>query len=131
MKKLLKKEVITVLLLLLILLIYFVFNKITNIGIPCIIHELTGFYCPGCGVTRMFFSIIKLEFYQAFRYNPFVFILFCLYILFRIISIFYYLKYKKVLAIPEKVLYIIIALLIVFGILRNIPYFDYLKPTVV
>ena len=34
--------------------------------------------------------------------------------------------YKK---IPEAIWYIIIALLIVYGILRNIPYFSFLAPT--
>ena len=53
---------------LLIGILCIVFYLKYNIGIPCIFHELTGFYCPGCGLTRAIASIVKLDFYQAFRY---------------------------------------------------------------
>ena len=43
-----------------------------NIGIPCIFHEITGFYCPGCGATRAITSLAKLDFYQAIKYNALV-----------------------------------------------------------
>ena len=54
-------------------IIYSVLFKF-GIVIPCVFYELTGLYCPGCGVTRMIFSLLKLDFYQAFRYNILVFL---------------------------------------------------------
>ena len=70
-----KNKVKIGIMLFLLFLFYYFLNQKLNIGIPCIFHELTGLYCPGCGITRMFFAIIELKFYDAFRYNPLVFIL--------------------------------------------------------
>ena len=39
----------------------------------CVFKNLFDIECAGCGGTRMFLSILKLDFYQAFRYNPYVF----------------------------------------------------------
>lgn len=44
----------------------------------CWFRKKLGLYCPGCGGTRMVQSILKLDFYQAFRYNPLVFVLLAL-----------------------------------------------------
>jgi len=105
-----------------LLIVYLIVGKLFNIYIPCPIHFITGLYCPGCGITRMLFSMIKLDFYQAFRYNPLLFILFFpafvyfinyLYSLYKNIDSWY----KKT---PRIVWYIIIALLVIFGIVRNI-----------
>ena len=38
-------------------------------GIPCMFHQITGFYCSGCGASRALRSILHLDFYQALRYN--------------------------------------------------------------
>ena len=35
----------------------------------CIIKNLFGFSCPGCGLTRGFISILKLDFKSATQYN--------------------------------------------------------------
>ena len=40
----------------------------------CPIKALTGLNCPGCGITRMFVALFHGDIYQAFRYNPLVFI---------------------------------------------------------
>lgn len=45
----------------------------TRIGCPT--RYLFGICCPGCGMTRAAFSILKLDFAAAFEYNPSVFIL--------------------------------------------------------
>lgn len=112
--------------LLFIIIIYYLLNKIFHISIPCLFHYRTGLYCPGCGVTRMVFSIINLDFYQAFRYNPLLFILLFIYILIKIIEVFTKQKIKL-----EKFNYLLLFILITFGIMRNIPYFSFLAPTIV
>ena len=35
----------------------------------CPIKNLFGISCPGCGLTRGFICILKLDFYGAYRYN--------------------------------------------------------------
>lgn len=104
---------------------YFFLNQRLSIGIPCLFYQITGFYCPGCGVTRMLFALLKLDFYQAFRYNPFVFLLIIFYLLYKILNIKYPVK------INSYVIYGIVLLAILFGVLRNIEMFYYLKPTVI
>ncbi len=39
---------------------------------PCVLHVLTGFYCPGCGGTRAVRALFAGELIQAFVYHPFV-----------------------------------------------------------
>lgn len=111
-----------------LLVLYLVIAGYFNIYIPCPIKAITGFYCPGCGITRMIKSLFELDFYAAFRYNPLLFISlpFDLFLYFDYVFRKNKSLYKK---IPELVWYIIIILLIVYGILRNIPYFSFLAPT--
>ena len=59
----------------------------------CLVKDVFGFQCAGCGGTRMLFAILKLDFYQAFRYNPGMFILLIIgffYIIFNIFFIHYF-----------------------------------------
>ena len=107
-----------------ILIFIGIFLYFINIPIPCLFHKITKLYCPGCGITRMFVSIIKLDIVSAFKYNQFVFILLVLYIIlimFRFIT-------KKDLRISKKIIYIIVICSVIFGILRNIPIFHWLQP---
>jgi len=103
---------------------YYFLNKYFHFSIPCLFHEITGFYCPGCGITRMLFSLFRLEIYQAFRYNPLVFILFFSYIFYKILQLF-----DNKIIIKEKYIMILLVIVIVYGILRNMPGFEYLIPT--
>lgn len=118
------------LIILFLLIIYLLISSSIHFYIPCPIKTITGFYCPGCGLTRMLLSLLKLDFYKAFRYNPLLFISLP-------IGIYLYIDflikkdkslYKK---IPEKVWYIVIVIFIIYGILRNIPAFDFLAPTTI
>ena len=38
--------------------------------LPCIFYMMTGLYCPGCGAGRACYSILHLQFKDAFCYNP-------------------------------------------------------------
>ena len=100
------------------------------IGLPieCFFHKITGLYCPGCGVTRMLVSLLTLNFKQAFCYNELLFCLLFLTIIYNIYKIIYYLKNNKWLKLPSIIWYILIILLIIYGILRNISYFSFLQP---
>lgn len=99
--------------------------------IECPIHKLTGLYCPGCGISRMFVSLFTLDFYQAFRYNPLIFIYLVFVIIYIIFRLLFKLFNREPVKIGNKFLYIIIAITIIFGILRNIELFDWLAPTII
>lgn len=74
----------------------------------------------------MLYSIIKLDFYQAFRYNQLIFIMLPFTITLYIEDLYSHQKNKKSLykKIPEYIWYIIIIILLIYGIIRNIiPYF--------
>lgn len=109
---------------------YFCLYK-NGIFIPCLFHEITGLYCPGCGVTRMVISLFRLDFYQAFRYNAFLFIFFPFILVFLIDFILKWIchsqsyLYRK---IPNHVWNILLIITLLFGVLRNIPIFDYFIP---
>ena len=95
----------------------------------CIFKNFFHIDCAGCGGTRMFLSILKLDFYQAFRYNPYVFILFILGIIYGIYFCIMKLLKKKVFVPNIKWLYVFLILTFLFMILRNLPGFEFLLPT--
>lgn len=39
---------------------------------PCVLHEVTGFYCPGCGGTRAIFALVRGDFLRSLFLHPFV-----------------------------------------------------------
>ena len=99
------------------------------INYKCPFKAWFNIYCAGCGATRMFKSILHLKFYQAFRYNPLIFILLMVSIPYVLYSAYLYIK-KGTIKVPSfKVLMIIFAMLVIYMILRNIPEFYYLRPT--
>ena len=122
-----KKITITIIFLILLISYLYLGNKL-NVYINCPIKEITGLYCPGCGITRMLQAILQLNFYQAFRYNPLLFISLPFFIFFTIEGIITKKDplYNK---IPNKILITIIIIFIIYGILRNLPLFDFLAPT--
>ena len=130
MKKSILKVIISLIVLSFILIIYFFINKKYDVGIPCPIHYLTSLYCPGCGITRMIFYLLKLDFYSAFRSNMLLFILLPFFVFYTIEGIVSYIKGNTPLVdkISNKVWIPLIVVFILFGILRNIEAFSFLAP---
>ena len=98
-----------------------------HIPIPCVFKRFTGLNCPSCGVTRMGIAMMHGDLPLAFRYNQLLFVLtpfFALYILFFIIR---YIKTgNSKLSKAENIIFIIIIImLIVYGIIRNLPFYPY------
>ncbi len=50
-----------------VVLVYAIFH-ITGIGCP--VRYATGISCPGCGMTRAWLSLLRLDFAGAFYYHP-------------------------------------------------------------
>lgn len=99
-----------------------------KIAIACVFYEITGLYCPGCGITRSILSLIDGNIYQAFRYNPIIFIDIPLIMITSIID-FIYKDNKKVKKVTNVIYIMLLIITLVFGVLRNIPYFSFLAPT--
>ncbi len=91
----------------------------------CPIKALTGLNCPGCGITRMFVALFHGNIYQAFRYNPLVFIELPI----IAILILLYRFNKKSRKVVNILFIILLVITIVYGVLRNIPFFYFLAPT--
>ena len=108
--------------------IYLYLNKRFSFYIPCIFHKITHLYCPGCGLTRMILEILKLNFYQAFRYNPLLFILLPFIIIYELIKYINWIQDKNFI-ISKKIWYTLLIVTIIYTILRNINIFNYLAPT--
>lgn len=92
-------------------------------GIPCPVHYFTGFKCPGCGVSRMFISLMKLDFINAFEANRLL--LLTLPVIVILLSV-YFVRYvrtgSKRVSKTESLIYIVlIVLFLVYGIVRNLP----------
>jgi len=133
----LNKERLNILLKINIVLIIIAISFITiewiiGYRIQCPIHHFTNINCPGCGTTRLMESIIfDFNIYQAFRWNPFVFIFSPVVVIEYIRQNIYYLKYGRLTNNLDKELITFAILLIAFGVLRNIPVFEFMAPTLI
>ena len=45
------------------------------LGWGCPVQHFTGIPCPGCGLSRASFALLRLDFWMAFRYNPMIYVL--------------------------------------------------------
>ena len=118
----LTKFLLVLFVLLVIGILYLLFVSITGIGIPCPIHALTGFKCPGCGITIMFVCIAKLDFAGAIQANAVTFFMLPVIIALIVYFCYRYLKYGSLSTnkFVNCVLIGIVVLYVAFGIVRNI-----------
>lgn len=56
--------------------------NLTDLLYPCLFHQISGLYCPGCGGTRAVKALIEGHFIDCFFYHPFVFYCAVMYLLF-------------------------------------------------
>lgn len=54
----------------LVMTVVFVYAIFHLVGIGCPIRFITGISCFGCGMTRAWLSLLKLDFAAAFYYHP-------------------------------------------------------------
>lgn len=132
MQKRIFKSLSILFLIIIISLIYYFLSINFHFYIPCIFHKITGLYCPGCGITRCLFSLLCGNIKQAFFYNMLVCLFFPVFLFYAGYKLYIYIMGRKdnlFIHIPKWVLYFSLLITILFGILRNIPYFSILAPT--
>ncbi len=48
---------------------------------PCLLKQLSGIDCPGCGIQRSFVELLKGNFIASIKiYPPLLFIIFCIFL---------------------------------------------------
>ena len=101
---------------------YFIFVSITGIYIPCPFRTLTGYLCPGCGISHYFVHMAHLEFGEAFHDNQYVFFFVPIAIPYWVFRTYRYIKTgdSKYSKIEIAVLLAAILAAIAFGVIRNI-----------
>lgn len=94
----------------------------TRFRFPCMFHEITGLYCPGCGGTRAVKALFGGHIIKSFLYNPVVIYGVVMYIWFMGSHLFERLTRGKVKGLKYRHLYLWIALVIVVAncLIRNI-----------
>ena len=105
--------------------ILFFLTKIYSVSL-CPIKNAIGVSCFGCGMTRGFISILKLDFKAAIKYNVLsipLFVGIALYFLFSLLDIFFDKNYIDIIEkqLAKKYMYVLyVTVLIVATILNNV-----------
>ena len=104
-----------------ILLLYFFVEPKNGILPKCFFHELTGLYCPGCGVQRSLHSLLNGHILTAVDYNL-LFVLFLPLIIYFVLSFIWEKKHSASSLIYKPVFSLAVVIVVVsFWVLRNIP----------
>jgi len=111
-------------------LLYYIFSRLTHITLPCVFYEISGLYCPGCGLTRMCYALLAFDFGGAAKSNLLLFSLLPFLAAFGIRrAIIYVKKGKSDTDMAEAVFFIAVGILaLAFFILRNTERFSFLAP---
>jgi Protein of unknown function (DUF2752) len=95
----------------------------------CVLYSATGIYCPACGGTRAAYDLMHGDVAGAMARNPAVPVLLVAVLLFLAYRVTYRRRHGAAApAVPTWVPVGIGVATLVFGVLRNIPGWDWLSP---
>lgn len=93
----------------------------------CPLYSLTGFACPGCGLTRGFHALFHGDIVTALDFNALI-PFFALAFIFLVVTLFSIVVRGKglvKLSASPNFLFGTLVLLVVFGVLRNLPFYPF------
>ena len=110
--------------------VVFFFNPGTHGFYPvCMFHQLTGLYCTGCGGTRSLYALLHGNLPLALKDNAlFVLALAALAARGAWFAAGKFLRRPAGRFLPAKYLWPLLAVAVVFTVLRNLPAFSFLSP---
>lgn len=102
--------------------IYTVVCKAIGFGIPCLFNIITGLQCPGCGISRMFISLLEGDFISAWHYNSCVLVMLPFFIYLAIRLSYGYVKNNSLALYKAEtvIVTIMIVVLLLFAVWRNV-----------
>ncbi len=103
-------------------IVYAVFVDVSGLSVPCIFHSLTGYLCPGCGITRLMLSLLHGDAEGARNANAFVYYLLPFAIVYILYRVFRYVRYDKSDFNKAEVVMLtaVLILTLAWGFYRNI-----------
>ena len=92
-----------------------------NMPFSCPFHQVTGYYCCGCGGPRAVYFLLKGDFLKSFTYNPIVLYMFGVYLFFMITNFFRRYFSSEFPCMIMRPIYAYIGIVIIIGqcILKN------------
>lgn len=114
--------------LLLLALLYYLLCRL-GIGFPCPLRKWTGLACPGCGISHFFMDLLRFDFISAVQQNWAVALLVPLWLITGIVFLLFRPKsLQKNGRAFQMLIWGSLVFLLLFGLLRNLPAFDFLLP---
>lgn len=109
---------------------YYFLMQVTSFRIPCLFRKVTTFACPGCGITHFFLRLLQMDISGAIRENVAVAALLLIWLpLFAIRKIWHPYWLRKNGTFEKILAFICVGLLLLFGIVRNLPGMEFLLPS--
>lgn len=111
-------------------LAYALFVRLTGWAVPCVFHTLTGLWCPGCGVSRGCMAVLRGDFSAAVRANPGIALIAPFAAGLLAVRCVRYVRTGKARGGKwEEIAWLVLGgAMVVFGVLRNLPWFSFLAP---
>lgn len=91
---------------------------------PCLLHTLTGLYCPGCGTTRAFCLLARGEVVAALGSNPLLVVLLpilAVLLVYRRTSGVWRVRLERLILSPVAG-WGLVVLTVLFAVTRNLPF---------
>jgi hypothetical protein len=104
------------------------FNPSTSQFFPvCPLHALTGYSCPGCGLTRGFHSLFHGDIVSALMFNVMLPIYLIVFVYIGISFMFVAVRGRGLnfLAFSPRMVYAFFVASLIFAILRNLPFYPF------
>lgn len=97
---------------------------------PCLFHVLTGLHCPGCGSLRAFHALLHGDVPRALSLNPLATAIMPFLFVGIVLEVrrFTSGSVPPGIRLPAWSIRALAMLIVVFGVLRNVPAFSWLAP---
>lgn len=114
----------------LLALLYYLVTQLTPFRIPCIFQTITGLACPGCGVSHFCIRLLHLDFAGAVRENLALAVLLPIWCAAGVVRLVWHPRWLAKNSRGEALLlWGSIVLLLLFGVMRNMPGMEFLLPS--